>query len=299
MSLLFRFAVVTDEISDDLARAAAVARELGFDHVELNTLWSKNVVELSADEVDSARQVLADHGLSVAVLGTPCFKTVELDEAEPHQLGGFVPFRTQLEIVRRAIALAHEFACPFVRVFSFRKTGMVGLGNPSPRLPMGGEIPADELDKIAESLRWAGDLAMNSSVTLVVENVRSCWGNTGVNVARIVEATGHPRVRTLWDPGNDFVAGGTGLKGYHAARSRLVHVHVKDARVVEPGIGLTSWESPGDGEVEVAAHLRALVDDRYAGLVSLETHWRGDGLGAEASTRAAWAALRAIETQLA
>lgn len=294
MLLPFRFAVVTDEISDDLARAAAIAHELGFEHVELNQLWGKNVVELSDREVEAAREILTGHGLQVAVLGTPCFKVVELDGAVPHRVGEFGPFREPLDRVRRALEIADRLACPYVRVFSFRKSGMVGLGNPSPRLAQGGAIPPPALEKIAEGLRWAGDLAMGTAMMLVVENVRSCWGNTGVNLARIVEAAGHPRVRSLWDPGNDFVSGGHGLEGYYAARPRAVHVHLKDARVQDAESGLTRWERPGDGEVGVADHLRALADDGYQGLITLETHWRGPGLDAETSTREAWSAVRSI-----
>ena len=57
----------------------------------------------------------------------------------------------------------------------------------------------------------------------------------GVNTAAILEAVDSPALRALWDPGNDFVSGGTPYPtGYEAVRPHILHVHVKDACVVDP-----------------------------------------------------------------
>ena len=71
---------------------------------------------------------------------------------------------------------------PVVRTYSFRRESMVGHGNPSPRLPQGGEIPDEMLEKIVEGLRIAGDETAEAGLVLGLENVRSCWGNTGINL---------------------------------------------------------------------------------------------------------------------
>ena len=115
-------------------------------------------------------------------------------------------------------------------------------------------------------------------MTLGLENVRSCWGNSGHNAARILAAVDHPRLRAIWDPGNDFVSGGVPYPdGYRAILPYLLHVHVKDAVVVDDTTGLTSWAPIGSGSVDYAGQVDALRRDGYAAVVSVETHWRKEG----------------------
>jgi sugar phosphate isomerase/epimerase len=176
---------------------------------------------------------------------------------------------------------------------------MTGLGNPSPRLPQGGPIPVETLPKIAAGLRIACQVAEEEGVILVLENVRSCWGNSGVNSRKILDAVSHPHLRAIWDPGNDYVSGGVPYpEGYEAVKPYIVHVHLKDARVVDPEPGLTAWEAVGAGEGRLAEQMAALVRDGYSGVVSLETHWRGEGLSAADSSRRSFAGLQEILARL-
>ena len=130
-------------------------------------------------------------------------------------------------------------------------------------------------------------------MTLGLENVRSCWGNTGHNAARILAAVDHPRLRAIWDPGNDYVSGGVPYPdGYRAVLPYTVHVHVKDAAVVDAATGLTRWACIGTGEVDYAGQVAALRADGYRGALSVETHWRKPGDTGPESTRDTLAGLR-------
>lgn len=287
---MFRLGVITDEIDADLERALGVARELGLSEVELNGIWGHNIVQLSGGELDRVEILLQRAGVQVCAVGTMAFKAVEVDLAlRPEQHPGFAE---HLEMVERGCDLARRFGAPYVRIFSFRKSGMEGLGNPSPRLRRGGPIPEEVLGWIAGALRRAAEAAEQAGVELVVENVRSCWGNTCWNTARILEAAAHPRLKMVWDPGNDYVSGGDPFpEGYEAARPWMAHVHVKNAAVVDREIGLTRWERIGGGDLDYAPMLARLAADGYDGVVTLETHWRGECMSAEESTRASFADL--------
>ena len=59
---MWRLGVITDEIDGDLERALAVASELGLREVELNSLWGRNIVELSEDEIEKAESLLRAAG---------------------------------------------------------------------------------------------------------------------------------------------------------------------------------------------------------------------------------------------
>lgn len=135
-------------------------------------------------------------------------------------------------------------------------------------------MPDEMLEKIVEGLRFAAQVTADAGLILGLENVRSCWANSGHNTGRIIRAVDHPALKAIWDPGNDYVSGGVPYpEGYEAVRPFICHVHVKDARVVDPPTGLTAWEAVGRGEVDYVAQFRALRRDGYSGTLSLETHW--------------------------
>jgi sugar phosphate isomerase/epimerase len=296
--LPFRFGAVTDELDEDLDQALAVARELGIQEVELNSLWGRNVVQLSDEEIGKVERALSEAGVRVTAIDPPCFKPCLLDHLPVGKVAEDPEVARHLGMLDRALALAQRFGAPYVRVFAFRRSGMAGAGNPSPRLPAGGPIPEQMLDRIAEGLREACRRAEAAGIILALENVRSCWANTGINTAAVLEAVDSPALRALWDPANDLVSGGTPYpEGYEAVKAQLAHVHVKDARVIDPETGLTRWEPIGEGEVDYVRQIRALLEDNYQGVVSLETHWRpAGGSAAEASRRAFANLLALIET---
>jgi L-ribulose-5-phosphate 3-epimerase len=292
---MWRLGVITDEIDNDMEHALAVAQELGLTDVELNNLWGHNIVELSDAEIERAKQLLREGGFRVPVIDTPAFKAVLLDSVKSPM--DSQEYQAHLEWVRRGCELAQRFEAPFVRLFSFRKSGMEGLGNPSPRLTRGGPIPEEMLEKIAIGLQGAAKMAQAYGVTLLLENVRSCWGNTCWNAARIIEATDHPALKAIWDPGNDYVAGGDPFpEGYEVLRPWIVHVHLKNAVVLDAETGRTGWQRIGGGDLDFVPMLRRLRADGYEGVVALETHWRGENLTAEESSRRSFADLSDLIT---
>ena len=289
----FTLSVVTDEIAQDPAVAIAAAREMGFSHLEFNQVGGCGVHELSDDAVAELGNMAAGAGMGVIAVDPPSFKTVVLDEVPLTEVTRHAEVVEHLEQVRRSCRAARALGAGIVRLFSFRRSSMVGLGNPSPREPLGGPIPDDLLAKIVAGLRAAAAIADQYEVTLGLENVRSCWGNTGHNAARILAAVDHPRLRAIWDPGNDYVSGGVPYPdGYRAVLPYIVHVHVKDAAVVDAATGLTRWACIGTGEVDYGGQLAALRRDRYRGALSVETHWRKPGDSGPESTRDTLAGLR-------
>lgn len=286
--------VVTDEIDQGLERACQVAAELGMRAVELNSVWGVPIDRLGSSEVERVREIVRRHDLRIDAIGTLAFKALELGR-NPH-LRTSAEFAEHLDTIRRAARIARSLADlsyePAVRIFSFRREPMEGLGNPSPILPDGGGLGKATLEQIVEGLTIAADLARDEGVRLLVENVRSCWGNTGVNTARILAATNRPELAIIWDVANDWVSCGQPYQeGYRATKPYAVCAHVKDAKLVDPAIGLTSWEPIGQGTVDLDGQIRDLLRDGFTGPVLLETHWRGKGLTPEESSRRSFAGL--------
>ena len=296
-NLPFSVGVVNSEISSDVDVGVDVAADLGMSQIEIEDFWGRAAHECDDALIERTRNAVERGGLYVSSVGTQAFKVLILpagDVCDPTAIDGWDQHRIELE---GGIRVAQALDSPFVRIFSCRRDDMIGMGNPSPRLPDGGPLPDDRLAGIVTVLRDAGDRAAAADVTLLVENVRSCWGNTAVSTVRILEATDHPRVRLNWDPSNGFVSGGNPFpRGYEIARPWTEHVHVKDARVVDHATGLIAWECVGRGEVDFVGQLRALIDEGFAGAVNLETHWHPEDRSREANSRESFAGmLEALE----
>ena len=276
--LIENFGACTDEVHDDLATALGAMRAMGMRSAELLAFWGKSVVDMDDQELDRARGLLGEHGMRVSAIASLFLKTVQLGNVERGRVARDPAFRSDLALLDAEIRVATLLGAPIVRTYGFRRDDMVGLGNPSPRLPQGGRMPDEVLEKIVEGLGIAAQRAVDAGLILGLENVRSCWANSGHNTGRILRAVDHPALQAIWDPGNDFVSGGQPYPdGYEAVRGRICHVHVKDARVVDHATGLIAWEAVGRGELDYAEQFAALRRDQYAGPLSLETHWHPKG----------------------
>jgi len=289
-----KLAVITDEISQDFEYALDVMLEYGATGAELRGLWGTNIAELSEEQVARAKKALRDRNMTVAGLATPFYKCdLKVDAggeaAGPLHLAQPRGLEEQIDLLKRCCRLAHEFEAPLLRVFDFwRKEA---------RTP---EIE----DQIIRAFNEPVEIAEKEGLMLVLENEHSCFSGTGAEAARIATEINSPHFRLVWDPGNAFYAGERPFpEGYESVKPWMVHMHVKDARMVEtPGEGLQpQWCVIGEGEIDYKGQFAALKRDRYAGWISLETHFRPatgsgpDGKGTpEDGSRACLAALQKL-----
>ena len=289
---MFELGIISDEISGDFARACALIKEWDMSQVELRTMWDKNILELSEHELDSVGESLEQHGLTVTAIASPIFKsprggTVRSVQGD-FQLSGFESFEGQLELIRRAAAVAQRFGTERIRIFTFW------------REPWSDALAEDVALKLVEAATLARDLG----VVLAVENEPVCVVGTGWELGalfRVVDRNAGPDVRAhigmLWDPGN---ASHEDQEvpypdGYDALEtSRLIHVHLKDSIVGADGN--RQLVPLGEGTIDYVAQFRRLEADGYRGPVVLEPHYHPEGMS---KGGAALACVRAARKVLA
>ncbi|HEX6971979.1 MAG TPA: sugar phosphate isomerase/epimerase, partial [Limnochordia bacterium] len=125
----------------------------------------------------------------------------------------------------------------------------------------------------------------------------------GAEAARVLAKIPDPRLGLLWDAGNAYHLGEEPFpSGYRAVRAvipteRLFHVHLKDARP-DPEAKKPVYCRFGDGEIDFGGQFRALVEDGFAGVMSLETHWRHPTGNKELASRECLEAIRALIERL-
>lgn len=292
----FRISLVSEEVGNDFERTLIIARSLGIRDIDFGTLWGERIFRVSQTTLIKAKDLLEKHQMRVRTIAPTTFKPVLLGNVPLEDIQDEPHFREHMQLLRAQLAVARFFDAPLARVYAFRREGMAGLGNPSPRHPKGGPFPKEMQEKVAHALRLACHEAEKAQVTLALENVRSCWANSGHNTALIVERVDSTWLTVIWDPANGFVSGEQDAypSGYEEIRSHTSHVHLKDAVIVDETSGLTRWERIGDGDVGLAGQLAALKEDGYAGRVSIETHWSPPGGDPESNTRRTYAGLMDI-----
>ena len=263
-----KLAAITDEISQEFEYALDVLLEYGATGAELRGLWGTNIADLTAEQTERAKVALKSRGLQVVGLATPFYKC-DLEGGTPNseEAAGAMhlalprDMAQQLAMLKRCIALAHEFETPLLRVFAFWRKDIL--------------TPEREA-RIIELFAEPVELAAKAGITLVLENEHACLIGTGAEAARIADAIGSDSFKLVWDPGNAFNAGEIPFpEGYEACKRHIRHIHVKDAKMVEtPDHGIQpQWCVVGEGEIGYATHFDALKRDGYDGFVSLETHY--------------------------
>lgn len=275
---MIQVSVITDEIGQDFERALDVALSEGVRHVELRTLWEKNVVDLTIDDVKRAVELLEAREMEVVAIAGPVFKTF-LDPDRPGEVGDTfsVHERASVEehfaILDRAIDMAEAFGTDLVRTFAFWRQGA-----PTPEI----------YDAIEGHLRKALAVAALADCRLILENEHACFIGTAGESIEILNRIKSDDFGLIWDPGNasmleppsEVYPGGYEAIKAKAGFERIFHVHLKDPVTKVGKKGFTEF---GKGELDYHSQIRALVEDGYEGAISMETHWRD--AGREESTR--------------
>lgn len=286
MNSPFKISVITGEISEDFDHACSVAsKDFGMQWVELRTMWGKNIVDLSTDEIVRVQTTLIKYSLRVTDIASPLFKVDWPDaprskySSQHDNFAANTEFKKQDDVLATCIELAKQFKTDKIRCFDFLRLDDVATYRAA----------------IDEKLRAACETARRQNIMLVIENEQSCNTATAPEAARTLAAV--PALMLNWDPANAAYAGETDAfpTGWTLLpKDRIRHCHCKNT--VRNAGGKMAWSPVDIGFIDWVAQFRALKQIGYHNAVSLETHWAGGGTP-EASSRISWAGMKkALDT---
>lgn len=261
-ALPFKLGIITDEITENFEQALDFISSYSLEYCELRELWGKNIMNLSHDELQRAKDLIDQRHFYVSDIGSPIMK-YNLPEmpAREEKRDTFRANFTEEDTPRlfdQAFELARFFGIRKVRIFSYWR-----VQDPEKAYP----YVRDRLAKAAETARRADML-------LVLENEHECNIGTGKELGRVLKEINSLHLKGNWDPGNAAMLQEVPYPdGYQHVRGWFAHTHVKDVRK-DPATGKLKWAPVGGGFIDWKGQLEAYRVEGYEGTMSLETHYR-------------------------
>ena len=172
--------------------------------------------------------------------------------------------------------MAKALDCSLVRVMSFRKE-MILFGS------HGADdwvVSDGAWDKLVSLMALPTRIAEDSGVTLVVETGNNAMITSAYLARKLIDQLGTDWLKVLWDPCNSLYCDEKAYPdGYALLRDGyLGHVHIKDAIVDIPKATVQCTVlNTGNMATYLGDLANALREDKYNGVVSLESVYRPDG----------------------
>lgn len=229
-----QYAIITDQICEDLERALQIAKAHHYSHVELHNVFGKSIEECSLAEVEHIRTLLQTYHLEVSCIASTVFFLCPLYEGDQVSLfnDSFYAIEgdinTHLRYLENACRIAKCLNCPRVRIFPFRF--------PDNRKPPFGV--QEDMNAILRAIRLALRIAKEYDITLVLENCPYSRLPKGMMTIQIIKAFQDPHLRLLWDPANSFRAVKENVPKDYLLFSlmdelryiypQIGHIHIKD-----------------------------------------------------------------------
>jgi len=246
---MIKYAVITDEISQDINVAAELAHEFKLDGLEIRSVNERGPHELTVSDIAEIKAAMEKYNLECAAISSPFFKC-NITDAEIEE---------NILLLKKCIRLAKELGTKYIRGFTFFKGGSL----------------EDALPKITDAYKKIEQMLIDEDIYILLESDPSLYTSCGESLSRVIKAINSERVKGLWDPGNDIYSPENEVPypdGYSHMKGLISHVHIKDA--VKNPDGTISGVAFGKGDVDFEGQLKALKADGYDGYIVMETHYR-------------------------
>jgi sugar phosphate isomerase/epimerase len=277
-----RLGVITDEIDEDVVKAAQFLRGFGLGWAEVRSVWGRYNTDQPLEKIREARAILDSNQVRTSVVDTALFRGA----LPPETPAGQAALDAEWRLLDAAVERARALGADCLRTFAF--TWSEGA-RPDPA------ALSRIHERIYELLREAARRARAQNVRLAVENLEGSYVATGAEAGRLLKNVRAEALGLTWDPNN---AAGEGERAYpdgylQLDPARIFNVHLRDFR--HTSAGKFEWCAVGDGEFDNLGQIRALVKSGYKGSFSLETHYRHPDGKAAATRTSLTALLKVIE----
>ena len=224
-----------------LEQIAANAKAMGFDGVELRGAPGEHIgPEETPAERARIRKLFESHGIRIAaIMG---YSSFTIDDP--------VKLKESIRLAQCFLETARDIGCPTLRLF--------------------GGVFSKQLDeqanmaRAAEGVRRVAGHAERTGVSIALET-HDNW-TKGERLKALLDSAASPRVGACWDVANGYF-GEPPEATCAAIGDRLVHVHFKDAAMVD---GKIQSKLPGTGQLDLKKVLSLIIGTGYDRYLSFE-----------------------------
>ncbi|MEQ3530172.1 sugar phosphate isomerase/epimerase [Pseudoalteromonas sp. XMcav11-Q] len=256
-----KISIISDEISQDFEKALIFCKSIDVEYVAIRSVWGKNVLNLSDEEINKVDFLLRCYGLKVSSILSPMFKCyLDVESSSSFALNssfGFsVSLKEHLNMISRLFEICDRLKVNLIRVFSFLKDN-----------GREGEVSEDRIIDYIGLLSREAELSGN---ILLIENEHSCWVSTVNQLCSIINKyfDKSKNVMAALDPCNHFAIDKS--SGFYTEFSKLIprvmDLHVKD-RGFDDDILVV-----GDGIIDWGLIINEFKNFGYDGFVTMEPH---------------------------
>jgi sugar phosphate isomerase/epimerase len=250
-----RLGVISDEISQNLLESLKFALKYNLAHIELRSIWERNVVELNEDEIKRVRDVINSYEIKLNCLTTPIFKcgltsTAEIKREELFSLSKVSNANYHINVLLpNALKIANELNVSKIRIFGFIKS--------DEKVPW---------TKIIKHVKRACILARNYGVILLIENEPVTFIQLSKELIKLLNEVNEENLKVCLDIGNAFLTGEKDLLvALDRLKSAIMNLHVKDLNEKK------EWVAVGRGVLPYEKILQ-MLSRWYDNTITLETH---------------------------
>jgi sugar phosphate isomerase/epimerase len=246
-----------DEAANDLAGQIRATRELGWQFIECRNIDGKNIHDLPEADFDRACEQLAAAGVRVNCFGSAIANWGKKITDPPD---------SSLAEARRAVPRMKRLGTKLVRIMSFAVLDGREADD---------QMEQERFARLRELVKMFGD----EGLTPVHENCMNYGGMGWQFTMRMLENV--PGLKLVFDTGNPvFSEDRAGPKPcprqsawefYQHVKPHVAYVHIKDG-VWDYVNSKHAFTHAGDGQGDVRAIVKDLLDSGFDGGISMEPH---------------------------
>jgi sugar phosphate isomerase/epimerase len=254
------FTGFADEASPDIDLQIKATRELGWKHIETRALYGSKLSDISDAHFEELQAKLEHSGVSFN-----CYGSGIANWSQPVN----EPPDASYEEMRKAIPRMRKLGIKYVRMMSYEVL---------PGLDM-----EDFAEEVFKRVRVLAEMAEDGGVLCLHENCMNWAGQSYEHTLRLLDAVKSPALKLVYDTGNpvfsDDVRGAEPYKKqsswefYSNVKEFIEYVHIKDGIWNEDEQN-TLYTFPGEGNGDVRAIVKDLLENGYDGGFSMEPHMK-------------------------
>jgi sugar phosphate isomerase/epimerase len=248
---MFKLSFITDEATQSIDTAIALAKAYQLDGLELRSIDNKSIDKLNDEILHEYHHKIKEAGLKVPCIAGSFLK-IDLQNTD------FL--KDEYEKFLRLIKIAQIFEAPYIR-------GFTGLYNDNI-----GKLSAKNIAQYFDACTGALE---ETGIKLLLEADPHVNTPNHKSIASILEYLSEEHYAAIYDPGNSLYSPSEESpfpQAYEALADKIKHVHIKDVVVSENGE--PHCVLVGSGQIPYTTLLQRLKNDGYSGYLSLEPHYR-------------------------